>query len=68
MTQSSADQMIQQNRNQLEEFARMLLAEIEKKDQYPNNLHLIVQYADGVSQYANVLDSQEKKKKGIPTL
>ena len=55
-------------RNQLEEWTKKTLDEIQKKDQYPNNLHLITQYASAVFQFAMVIDEEEKKKKGIPTI
>ena len=60
------EERIPKLRAQLKEITERTLAEINKEDQYPNNLHLIVQYASGVFQYADVLDKAEKKRKGIP--
>jgi hypothetical protein len=53
-------------RNQLEEWTKKTLDEIQKKDQFPGNMNLIVQYASAVYQYADVLDREEKKSRGVP--
>lgn len=61
------EERLEDLRKQHEEWLIKTLDEVQnKRDEFPRNVHLIVQYSNAVCQFATSIDRAEKQRKGIP--